>query len=78
VPAAIVGNDPVTVSQEKHHLGVPVVGGKGPAVVEEERLTGSPVLIEDLGTVLRRNSGHERSPYFISTWFENVVAKSGF
>ena len=36
--AAVVGDDPVAVLEEEHHLRVPVVGAQRPAVVEHDRL----------------------------------------
>ena len=38
VAAAVVRDDAVTVLQEEHHLGVPVVGRQRPAVAEDDRL----------------------------------------
>ena len=58
VPAAIMGDDAVAVAQEEHHLGVPVVCGKRPAMVKEERLTGAPILVVNLCAVFCRNGRH--------------------
>ena len=58
VPAPVMGDHPVAVMQEEEHLGVPVVGRQGPPVTEDDRLTGAPVLEEDLGSVLGRELGH--------------------
>ena len=48
VAAAVVRDDPVAVVEEEQHLGVPVVGRQWPAMAEHDRLTGTPVLVEDL------------------------------
>src|SRR6202012_5474158 len=58
MPAAIMGDYPVAVAQEKHHLRVPVIGGERPAVLEKQRLTRAPVLIENFRTVRSRNDAH--------------------
>ena len=50
VPAAIWATTR-SRAEEEHHLGVPVVRGQRPAVAEHDRLSRSPVLVEDLGTV---------------------------
>src|SRR5690349_24123969 len=47
--AAIVRDDPIPLLEEEEHLGVPVIGGQRPAVVEHDRLglLRAPVLVED-------------------------------
>jgi hypothetical protein len=67
VPASIMGDHPVTVPQKEHHLGVPIVGGKGPAMVEEERLTRAPILVENLGAVLGCDRRHILDPFLIGS-----------
>ncbi len=57
VAAAVMGDHPIAVSQEEQHLGVPIVGRQGPAVAEDDRLTRSPVLVEDLDAVFCRDGG---------------------
>ena len=53
-----MGDHPVAVVQEEKHLGVPVVRRQGPAVAEDDRLAGAPVLEEDLGSVSGRELCH--------------------
>src|SRR5438445_13316298 len=50
--APIVGDDAVALCQEEQHLGVPVVAAQWPAMMEDDGLTGSPVLVENLRAVL--------------------------
>src|ERR1700686_2357191 len=51
--AATVSRDrAVAIGGDKDHLVVPHVGIERPAVAEDDRLAGSPVLVEDLGAVL--------------------------
>ena len=58
VSAAVVGDDSVATKQEEHHLGVPVVRRKGPTMAEDNRLTGSPVFVEELSAVAGDDGGH--------------------
>ena len=51
VTTPIVGNHAVSVLQKEHHLGVAVIGRKRPTVAEHDRLSRSPVLVEDLRPV---------------------------
>src|SRR5262249_7306323 len=71
VPAPVMGNHPVAMMQEEQHLRVPIVGRQWPSVTENDRLTGTPVLVEDLGSVSGRELGHF-SPLFSS--IPDVVA----
>lgn len=50
----IMGDDAVTLTEEEYHLGVPVVGRKRPAVMENDRLGlfRTPILVENLRAVL--------------------------
>jgi hypothetical protein len=52
--------------QEEKHLRVPVVGRQGPPVTEDDRLTGTPVLVEDLSSVSGREFGHLSASLFHS------------
>jgi hypothetical protein len=58
VAPAIVGDHAEPLRQEKHHLGIPIVGGQRPAVMEDDGLPGAPVFVEDLGAVLGRDRAH--------------------
>jgi hypothetical protein len=48
VTATVMRDDAIAVAEEEEHLRVPVVGGKRPAMAEDDRLTGAPVLVENL------------------------------
>jgi hypothetical protein len=48
----------VAAQHEEHQLGVPVIGTQRPSVMEHDRLTAAPVLVEDLGAVLGGDEGH--------------------
>jgi hypothetical protein len=58
--AAVVGDHPKSVHQEEQHLVVPVVRRQGPAMVEHDRrcVFRSPVLVEDVRSVLGGDMGH--------------------
>src|SRR5580693_5669462 len=62
--AAIVRDHAISLSEEEHHLAVPVIGAQRPAMMEEQRLgvLRAPVLVEDLGAVGGRNRRHCRFP----------------
>jgi hypothetical protein len=67
MPTAIMRDYPITVVQKKHHLRIPVVCGERPAMVEEQRLTRSPILKVNLRTVFHCNRVHD-----VSLWFRFV------
>jgi hypothetical protein len=48
VAAAVMGDDAIPSLAQEHHLVVPGVGGKRPAMGEDDWATGAPVLVEDL------------------------------
>src|ERR1700712_2878649 len=48
----------IALLEEEHHLAIPVVRAEWPPVVEDDRLSRAPVLVEDLGAILRGNRGH--------------------
>jgi hypothetical protein len=54
----VVGDHPKTTFQEEHHLTVPIVRAQWPAVMEEERLTGAPILVEDFSAIRRGEYRH--------------------
>ena len=56
--APVMGDDTIAVLEEKQHLGVPVIGRQGPAMAEHDGLTASPVLVEDLRAIRRRDRAH--------------------
>jgi hypothetical protein len=53
VAAAVVRNDTKALGEEEQHLGVPVIAGQGPAMVEHDGLgrLGAPILEEDFNAV---------------------------
>lgn len=57
-------DDPVSLSEEEQHLGVPVVGAQRPAVVEHDGLSGAPILVEDLRAVFDLDAVHDLNPIF--------------
>jgi hypothetical protein len=52
--------------QEEKHLRVPVVSRQGPPVTEDDRLTGTPVFVEDLSSIPSREFGHSPASLFHS------------
>src|SRR6266436_7576374 len=58
MPAPIMRDDAIAMVQEKHHLRVPIVRSERPAVRKHNRLSFTPVLIENLCAVLRRDRAH--------------------
>src|SRR5690349_21512012 len=58
VAAAVDSHNAVPVLDEEQHLGIPVIGAKRPAMMEDDRLTPAPVLVEDLSAILGRDRAH--------------------
>jgi hypothetical protein len=56
--AAIVGDDAIATLKEEQHLVVPIVCAERPAMVEHDRLPLAPILVEDFGTIFRRDHVH--------------------
>src|SRR5438552_771621 len=56
--AAVVRHDPEAVAGQEQQLVIPGVGSQRPSVAEDDRATGSPILEEDLRTVLRGDFRH--------------------
>src|SRR4029453_16455804 len=70
--APVVRDAAIAVSSKKHHLRVPRVGGQRPAVTEDDRLPGAPVLKVDLRPVFPRDRApgsfsDSRHDVFLST-----------
>ena len=63
MPAPIMRDDAIAMVQEKHHLRVPVIRSERPAVRKHNRLSFTPVLVENLCTVLRRDRAHVLSSF---------------
>src|ERR1700682_3301222 len=64
VTSPIMGDDAIAMIQEEHHLRVPVVRTKWPAVPKHNRLSFAPVLVIDLCSVFCRDRRHTSSSYF--------------
>jgi hypothetical protein len=62
VAAPVMRDDPVTMIEEEDQLGIPVVARKRPAVAEHDRLSFSPVRVENFSSVLRRHKWHVLTP----------------
>ena len=60
VAAAVMGDAAVAALRQEEHLVLEGVGAQRPAVAEDDRLPGTPVLVVDLGTVLGSDHGHGR------------------
>jgi hypothetical protein len=56
--AAVVCDHAIAVRQKEHHLAIPVVGTQRPAMVKEQRLAVSPILVEDFRAVFGRDGAH--------------------
>src|SRR5438477_11631659 len=63
MPAPIMRDDAIAMVQEKHHLPVPVIRSERPAVRKHNRLSFTPVLVENLCAVLRRDRAHGLSSF---------------
>src|SRR3546814_13805588 len=61
VAAAIMANGAIALGGEEHHLRLPGIGTEGPAVAEHHRLPAAPVLVVELGAVLHRQLGQDRT-----------------
>jgi len=53
--APVVRDRAVTMGRDEHQLVVPRVGVQRPTMTEDDRLAGSPVLVEQFGAVSRRD-----------------------
>jgi hypothetical protein len=60
--ATVDANYPIAMLDEEQHLGVPVVGTQGPAMMEDNRLALTPVLVKDLSAVFRFDKAHGSLP----------------
>src|SRR5262245_34495402 len=56
--APVMGDDTIALRDEGEHLRIPVVAAQGPAVMKDDRLTGAPVLVEDLNALLGGDRAH--------------------
>jgi hypothetical protein len=58
VAAPVMSDHSIPVSKEKCHLGIPVVRRQRPTVAENDRLTRSPIFVEDVNAVFCSDRGH--------------------
>ncbi len=57
--ASVMGDHAVAPFDEVEHLHVPIVGAQWLAVIEDDRLPGTPVLVEDIDAVFGRDRTHD-------------------
>jgi hypothetical protein len=61
--ASVMGDHAEAMLQEEQHLRIPIVSRKRPAMAEHDRPTRTPVLVENLGTVLGGDRRHVLVPF---------------
>ena len=66
VPAAVMADGAESMRGKKDHLVFPRVCAEGPAVAEDDRLTGAPVFVVDGGSVFGCDCGHRRFSLFLA------------
>ena len=52
MPTPVMRDHAIPLAQEEHHLVIPVIRRKRPAMAEHDRLARTPVLVKDLNAVL--------------------------
>src|SRR6202041_155819 len=77
VGAAVMRNYAVTTLEEEHHLGIPVVSGERPSMMEKNRLARAPILEINLRAVFHCYEVHLCSCrfYLRSGFFSSVCFK---
>jgi hypothetical protein len=60
--APVMGDHAEAFAKEEEHLCAPIVRRERPAMAEHDRLTGAPVLVENLDAVLGRDRRHVLHP----------------
>jgi hypothetical protein len=71
-----MSDHPVAARQKKHRLGVPVISGQRPTMMEKDRLAGTPSFVINLSTVFHCDRIHICSPFrFLIRVFVSNVAK---
>src|SRR5713101_349494 len=76
VAAAVVSDDTVSVLAKEQHLRLPGVAGERPSMRKEDRLSLSPVLVGDLGSVFGRDEGHAFGSLCLSYGFGGGLSGS--
>src|ERR1017187_5347532 len=66
VPAAVMADGAESMRGKKDHLVFPRVCAEGPAVTEDDGLTGAPVFVVDGGSVFGCDCGHQRFSLFFA------------
>src|SRR6185437_15927769 len=59
-----MSDDSIAVLCEEKHLACPRLRRQRPAVAEDNRLAGAPILVVDLSAVLGCDSGHFSASFF--------------
>src|SRR5437868_13456668 len=67
VTSPVMGDDPIAMTYEEHHLSVPVVCTQWPAMAEDNGFSFSPVFEINSRSVFSRDCWHKTSP-FGYTW----------
>src|ERR1039458_7496147 len=66
VPAAVMADGAESMRGKKDHLIFPRVCAEGPAVTEDDGLTGAPVFVVDGGSVFGCDCGHQSFSLFFA------------
>src|SRR6516162_9386236 len=74
--ATVNADHAIAMLDEEQHLGVPVVGAERPAMMEDDRLAVTPVLVEDVSAVFRFDKAHVSLPRELAPLF--VVSRLRF
>ena len=80
MPAPVMGDAAVAAAGEEEHLIFEGVRRKRPAMAEHDGLSGAPVLVINLGSVLRLDRGHVGFPcckWDANTQGEVVCSRTG-
>src|SRR5579871_5757089 len=67
----VMRNDAISLAQEEQHLRVPIVRAQRPAMVKHDWLPGTPILVENLGSVFGFDEGHG----FLRLWPHGTLGK---
>src|SRR6202040_3723651 len=73
MPTSVMRDHAIPLAQKEHHLVIPVIRRKRPAMTEHDRLPRTPVLVKDLNAVLGGNSRHTDS---FDSWINTANYRS--
>src|ERR1700736_7005545 len=76
VATTVVGNHAISVLAEEQRLRVPGVAGERPSMGKQDRLSLSPVLVGNLGSVFGRDGGHAFGSLCLSYGFGGGLSGS--